>query len=76
MNVDGVEVGFEPDGEGRFAVHADGRFVGHVQLVEGGAGLFAYRENGEAMQRPSPWGGRVTARFSTRELAARALLQR
>jgi len=76
MNVDGVEVDFEPEGEQRLAVHADGRLIGHVVLVSDGRGLYAYRENGEAIQRASPWGGRVTTRFATRELAVRALLEK
>lgn len=75
MNVDGIEVRFEPTGEGRFAVTAGGRLLGHVSLVSGGSGFHAHRASGEAIERPSPWGGRVTARFASRELAARVLLE-
>lgn len=78
MNVDGVEIAFEPEDEDGSAVTvlADGRRLGRLELVEEGSGLVAYRENGQAVQRPSPWGGPVTARFQTRELAVRALLKR
>jgi hypothetical protein len=76
VNVDGIEVDFEPKGEGRFAVRAEGRGLGSVELVKKGTGFVAYREDGEALRRPSQWGSEVTAVFATRELAARALLKR
>lgn len=75
IEIDGVEVTFEPLGEGRFRVVAGGREVGTVELVSDATELVAYRPDREPLRRWSSFGGEITARFSSREVAARALLK-
>jgi hypothetical protein len=74
--VDGRPVRFLPESGNGWAVvtGADERLVGRLTLVEGGSGFIAFRADGSALTKPSRWGGAVTARFGSRELAARALL--
>lgn len=73
--IDGVDVTFEPLGDGRVRVVADGREVGTLELVRDSTEFVARHPNGEPLRRWSSFGGEVTARFGSREVAARALLK-
>lgn len=73
--VDGIEVSFVSDEAGAFRVVAGGREIGRVELIRDSTELVAYRPDGEPLRTRSPWGGSVTTRFSSRALAARALLK-
>lgn len=72
--IDGLEVAFEPIGDGRFRLLAGEREIGRVELVRDSTELVAFRPDGTPIRRASAFGGDVTARFSSREVAARALL--
>lgn len=72
--IDGVEVEVSRLDGNRFRLVSNEREIGSLELVPGGTGFIARRVNGDNLKRPSPWGGEVTARFQTRELAVRALL--
>jgi hypothetical protein len=74
MVVDGIEVSFAPLTGGGFQVLADGRDIGRLELVQESTELVAFRPGGEPLQAWSRLGGFVTMRFSSREVAARALL--
>jgi hypothetical protein len=75
--VDGHSVRFLPESDGTWLVLTgeNQRSVGRLVLAENGTRFIAYRPDGRALTKPSRWGGTVTARFGSRELAARALLQ-
>ena len=78
--VDGAPVRFVRSGEGSWSVFSlragsdEAVPIGSLELAEDGAGFVARRREGGVLTRPSPWGGPVTARFGSRDLAARALL--
>lgn len=72
--VDGLEVSVSSLEGNRFRLVSRDGEIGTLELVPGGAGFVARRPDGDSVKRPSPWGGEVTARFQTRELAVRALL--
>ena len=48
--------------------------IGSLELAGDGTSFVARRPSGNAVTRPSAWGGAVTAQFGSRELAVRALL--
>jgi hypothetical protein len=73
MEIDGVRVVFEA-AEGRVRVFADGREIGSLELVRHSRELVAFRPDGEPLRTLSRFGGSITARFSSREVAARALM--
>jgi hypothetical protein len=75
MVVDGVEISFESLAGGGFRVVASGRDVGRLELVRESTELVAFRPGGEPLQTWSHFGGFVTMRFGSREVAARALLK-
>lgn len=73
--VDGVSVRFLPETEDTWSVVGDdGEMLGRLVLTQDRSRFVAYRADGDAVTKASRWGGRVTARFGTRELATRALL--
>ena len=72
--VDGTSVRFVSSAGGALRVLADERDVGSLDPVADGDGYTAQGADGEPLTRPSQWGGRVTARFGSKELAVRALL--
>jgi hypothetical protein len=76
MVIDGVEVTFSPREDGTVVVSAapEGRVLGKLRLSEDATFFRAETADGRVVDQPSPWGGRVSARFRTRELGARALL--
>lgn len=74
--VDGITVRFLPADGGRERVLVEGSDIGSIETVEDGSGYVARGSDGEPVTRASQWGGRVTARFGTIELAVRALLER
>jgi hypothetical protein len=77
VNVDGTELEFVALEDGTLQVLAGpGRVeVGRLHPTEGATSFRAATPEGRFLQQPSPWGGPVTARFLTREIAARALLK-
>ena len=75
LDVDGEAVRFVSAEDGRLRVESDLRgCLGELELVRGGTGFVARRPDGEALMTASSWGGSVTARFASRELAVRALM--
>lgn len=84
ISVEGVQVRFVRSDDGTWGVFTvapreqastdRGIRAGSLELLDNGSGFLARRPDGSALMRPSPWGGEVSARFSSRELAARALL--
>lgn len=52
----------------------DGKTLGILHWLPSENAFHALAPDGRVLQQPSPWGGRVSARFGTRELATRALL--
>jgi hypothetical protein len=75
MVIDGMEVTFEPSKEGGWTALTGGRLIGRLLLVRGSTELVAFRPSGEPLRARSRWGGEITARFGSRELAVRALLK-
>lgn len=72
--VDGVEVTFDASSGDGLTVVADGRVLGRLELVRDSTEIVAFRTSGAPLRRRSRWGGEMTARFGSRELAVRALL--
>ena len=75
FQIDGREVEFTELGDGHLKVQADGVDIGELAPVEARA-FHAIDWAGERLTQPSPWGGAISTKFGTRELAARALLER
>jgi len=77
MVIDGVEVTFSSREEGtvEVSVAPEGRVLGKLRLSEDATFFRAETADGRVVSQPSPWGGMVSARFRTRELGARALLE-
>lgn len=78
IDVDGIAIWFQPESDGlRVDVQsASGglRPLGRLRTAPNGESYSAALASGTVLTRPSPWGGPVTARFQSRELAVRALL--
>lgn len=72
LTIDGASVRFVPREDGRLQVTVDDRDIGSIEPNP--SGFAAFSASGDALTRPSRWGGRVTARFGSKELAVRALL--
>ncbi len=77
MLIDGVEVSFRPreDRTVEVSVVPEGRLIGRLLLTDDSTSFRAETADGRVLQQPSPWGGTVSAKFRSRELAARALLE-
>ena len=73
--VDGTPVRFVRVDKDGLRVLAGEVELGSLEAARGRPGYFARRSSGELLTRPSPWGGEVSARFGTKELAVRALLE-
>jgi hypothetical protein len=73
--VDGIEISFESLTGGGFRVIAGGRDVGRLELVGESTELVAFRPGGEPLSTWNRFGGFMTTRFGSREVAARALLK-
>lgn len=77
--IDGSRVRFVRSGDDSWRVIASGGEdvlvdIGSLERVSDGSGFVARRLDGRALTIASRWGGAVTARYGSRELAARALL--
>ncbi len=75
--IDGLTIRFHPEGVGLRVDCVSGARVGALGTLEPAAKGESYHAvdlSGAPLTRLSPWGGAVTARFQTRELAVRALL--
>jgi hypothetical protein len=73
--VDGIEVSFDASSGDGFVAVAEGRVIGRLELVRDSTELVAFRPSGEPLRTRSRWGGEITARFGSRELAVRSLLR-
>jgi hypothetical protein len=74
--IDGTTVRFVPAAGGRLRVVAGDAGIGSIEPVADDSGYVARGRDDEPVTRASQWGGRVTARFGSKELAVRALLAR
>ncbi len=79
--VDGARVQFVRSDDGSLAVFTlaagndEPARIGSLELLGDGSSFVVRSLEGHALTRPSPWGGAVTAHFSSRDLAVRALLR-
>jgi len=77
MVIDGVEVSFQPQEDGTVAVSVlpEGRLIGRLRLTDDATSFRAETADGRVLQQASPWGGTVSAKYRTKDLAVRALLE-
>lgn len=75
LSIDGTEVRFMNAREDALElVTGDGKALGRLLFMREANAFRAETPDGRLLQQPSRWGGTVTARFGSRELGARALL--
>ncbi len=64
-----------PHRDGGFEARTEAGLLGRVTADGGREAYTAAGPDGELLMRPSQWLGKVTAKFGSRELAVRALLE-